>query len=158
MSFRIWSGTLRMARGWKGSISLSTSVLRPLVAAAVLATMSSVAARAGMATMPERVLLTDQNQGQVVDVRVGQLVVLSLPENATTGYRWAIDRIDTNLVEAGEPARRYPSTAVGSGGRIEWVFSLKAPGNTEIALKQWRRWEGDRSVVTRFHVELRIVP
>lgn len=158
MSLRIWSGTPPVRRGWKGWSSLSTSVLRPLVAAAVLATMSSVAARTGVATMPKRILLTDQNQGQVVAVRVGQLVVLSLPENATTGYRWAIDRIDTNLVEAGEPVRQYASTAVGSGGRIEWVFSLKAPGNTEIALKQWRRWEGDRSVVTRFHVQLRIVP
>jgi inhibitor of cysteine peptidase len=120
--------------------------------------MSSVAVRAGVATVPERILLTDQNQGQVVDVRVGQLVVLSLPENATTGYRWAIDHIDNDLVEADQPTRQYPSSAVGSGGRIEWVFTLKAPGNTEIALKQWRNWEGDRSIVMRFRVQLRIVP
>jgi inhibitor of cysteine peptidase len=108
--------------------------------------------------MPDRIVLTEQNQGQAVDVRVGQPVVLSLPENATTGYRWAIDHLDSSLVQASETAARYPSTAAGSGGRVEWEFVAKAPGNTEIALKQWRPWEGDRSVVERFRVQLRIAP
>jgi inhibitor of cysteine peptidase len=133
-------------------------LLRPLAAAAALAMMTSTAAAAGVANVLERILLTEQNQGQTVDVRVGQQVVLSLPENATTGYRWAIDHLEANLVEAGEPTAQYPSTAIGSGGRVEWVFLVKAPGSTEIALKQWRPWEADRSVGERFRIQLRIAP
>jgi inhibitor of cysteine peptidase len=133
-------------------------LLRFLAAGAAFTTMNSAAPAAGVANVPERILLTDQNQSQTVDVVVGQSVVLSLPENATTGYRWEIDRLDANLVETAEPTPRYPSTAVGSSGRVEWVFLPKAPGNTEIALKQWRSWEGDRSVVERFRVQLRISP
>jgi len=107
--------------------------------------------------MPTNIDLTEQNDGQTIDIHLGQSLVVSLPENATTGYRWAIDHVDTAIVEVREGEPQYGSGAIGSGGRAQWVFAPKAPGTTSIALKRWRHWEGDRSIVERFRIELRVL-
>ena len=53
----------------------------------------AVAAGTGKAQVKARVMqsLTDADNERTVDLRVGESVRLTLPENATTGYRWAID-------------------------------------------------------------------
>jgi inhibitor of cysteine peptidase len=106
--------------------------------------------------MADPIMLTEAAQGQTVDVHVGQSVVVDLPENASTGYRWGFDHADPALVDATQGQARYPSGAVGSGGRAEWVFTAKAAGTTEVVLKKWRSWEGDAGVVERFQFSMRI--
>jgi inhibitor of cysteine peptidase len=108
--------------------------------------------------MPGTIILTEHDDGRTIDLHVGQAVTVNLPENATTGYRWAIEQPDARLVEAREGKSQYPSNALGSAGRVEWVFLAKAPGTTSITLKQWRPWEGDASIVQRFRAQLHIVP
>ena len=107
--------------------------------------------------MPDGVSLTEQDDGATIDVRVGQAVIVNLPENATTGYRWAIEHVDPRRVEVREAEPQYPASAVGSGGRAQWLFLSRASGMTRITMKQWRPWEGDTSIVERFHVQLRIL-
>ena len=126
--------------------------------AAVTVFMACAAAGQAQMNMRDQLVLTAQNDGQTIDVRVGQTVIVNLPENATTGYRWAIEQMDPRLVEAREAKPQYPSGAIGSGGRAEWVFLPKAPGTTLITLKQWRPWEGAKSIVERFHIQLRVLP
>jgi inhibitor of cysteine peptidase len=108
--------------------------------------------------MSEKLRLTEQNDGQSVEVHVGEAVTVSLPENATTGYRWAVEEADASVVEVREGQAHYTSGAVGSGGRVEWIFLPKAPGTTLITLKQWRPWEGASSIAERYRFTLRVVP
>ena len=100
--------------------------------------------------------LSESNYGQTVDVRQGETVRIPLPKNATTGYRWAIDRHDEDCIEAIATEPRYAKDAVGSGGEVEFVFEAKKVGIGEIVLKNWRHWEGDSSVAARFRVTLRV--
>jgi inhibitor of cysteine peptidase len=102
--------------------------------------------------------LVETDNDRTVDARVGDVVQVSLPENATTGYRWTIDRYDEDIIEAVGSEPRYPADAVGSGGRVAFTFKAKKTGAGEIALKHWRHWEGDRSVIGRFHVRLNVQP
>ena len=87
--------------------------------------------------------LTEADNERTVDLRVGESVRLTLSENATTGYRWAIDRLDRDLVEeAGSEA--HPSRGpMGSAGQVSFDFRAKQAGSSEIALKYWRHFEGD---------------
>ncbi len=103
-------------------------------------------------------ILTSADNGRTVDLRVGEEVALRLPENASTGYRWAVDAVDANLVEIHEGDYVSTSKAMGAGGEAQWSVKAKASGVTPIKLKRWRQWEGDRSIVERFEINLRISP
>ena len=65
--------------------------------------------------------LTENDDGRSVEVRAGDTVRISLPENATTGYRWAIDRIDQDVIEAVGSEPHYQGKAVGSGGQVAFT-------------------------------------
>ena len=118
--------------------------------------MTAVIARGDMTSHTPT--LTEADDGRTATVKTGQAVTISLPENASTGYRWAVDSIDSGMVEAAEPRVEGLAKGVGSGGRSVWTFTAKAPGQTTVALKQWRQWEGDRSIIGRFSVVLTITP
>lgn len=102
--------------------------------------------------------LTDQDNGRRVSLHVGDPLELHLAENATTGYRWSMDRHDTRLLEPVEATASYSKAAVGSGGQAVFRFRAAAAGSTELALKYWRHWEGEGSAIQRFSVTLDIVP
>ena len=111
-----------------------------------------------MDTPKEVIVVTERDDGRTLDLQVGEAIRVKLPENATTGYRWAIESINPQLIEAREAAPNYPANAIGAGGEVEWVFLAKAPGTTQITLKLWRHWEGDASIVQRFRLRVRILP
>ena len=104
------------------------------------------------------VLLTAADNGKTVELHVGDDAVLRLPENATTGYRWAVDPADPNLVEIAEGEYITTPNRVGAGGEAQWIVHAKAAGATQVKLKHWREWEGERSIIDRFEILLRILP
>src|SRR4051812_38446438 len=101
-------------------------------------------------------LLTQTDNETTAEVHIGDSVRINLPENATTGFRWAIDRYDEQLFEVVATEPRYPKDSIGAGGYVSFTFRAKNPGSGEIALKNWRHWQGDSSVTNRFRVRLRI--
>ena len=62
--------------------------------------------------------LTADDDGRSATLKVGEAVTVTLPENASTGYRWAIDSADPALITISEPAASYQAGAVGSGGAL----------------------------------------
>ena len=103
-------------------------------------------------------LLTQTDNDRTAEVHIGDSVRINLPENATTGFRWAIDRYDEQLFEMVATEPNYPKNSIGSGGEVSFIFRAKNPGSGEIVLKNWRHWEGDSSVTNRFRVRLLIEP
>jgi inhibitor of cysteine peptidase len=136
---------------------LSLARVAALVGAALICSPSA-ASCADAEKAPKMLLLSETDNGRTVDIRVGEAVRVTLAENASTGYRWAIDRYDTELVEALEPEPRYPSGAVGSGGEVAFTFKGKKIGAGDIELKHWRHWEGDKSIIGRFRLRLQVQP
>ena len=98
--------------------------------------------------------LTEADNGRTVDLRVGETVDITLPENATSGYRWAIDRLDAGIAEANEAKPHYRSGQVGSAGQVTFALKSTGPGSGEVLLKYWRHFEGDASVTKRFRIRL----
>jgi inhibitor of cysteine peptidase len=103
-------------------------------------------------------ILTSADNGRTVHLRVGEKVTLRLPENPSTGYRWAVDAADMSLVEIEEGEHAATSKMIGGGGDAQWLIKAKAPGGAQMKLKRWRPWEGERSVVERYEVTLQISP
>jgi inhibitor of cysteine peptidase len=103
-----------------------------------------------------RATLTELDDGRTIEATVGDTIELRLPENATTGYRWAFDGLDEHVVRADEGELIGKLGRVGSGGDVRWRLTLLTAATTAVKLKLWRRWEGDRSIQRRFAVRLTI--
>ncbi|MBA3276782.1 MAG: protease inhibitor I42 family protein [Chloroflexia bacterium] len=106
-----------------------------------------------MSTLP----LTKDDNGRTVESRQGDEIVLRLPENATTGYRWHIDRADEQFEQTADSYHPEPELRFGSGGVREFRFRARAAGTARLELKHWQAWEGEGSVTDRFAVEIQIV-
>ena len=130
---------------------------------ALVATCFVYAPSAGGKFNPEKILqpmllLVEKDNGRTVDIRFGESVRVNLPENATTGYRWVIDRYDEEFIDAVATEPHYTANAIGSGGEVEFIFKGKKIGSGEIVLKHWRHWEGDSSIISRFRLRLNVQP
>lgn len=103
--------------------------------------------------------VTYVDNGTTVTLRPGAQVVVRLPEQPTTGFRWAVDQSEEALVVL--VATTYVPAAgvgVGGGGEHVWTFEATHPGTGQLRLKLWRAWEGDTSVQERFAVRIQVLP
>lgn len=90
--------------------------------------------------------------GAVVDVKVSDLVEVSLDENPTTGYRWATEGLDEGILKLEDQEFIFsPRAGVGGGGSRIFCFRVVSPGIASITLRKWRAWEGNSSVLERFN-------
>ena len=107
------------------------------------------------------VSLTKANNGQSIEVRQGDEIIVRLPENPTTGYGWHIDRADGLSPETSEYAmgsdQPDPNPTVGQGRRSGVSIPGQGAGARRLELKHWREWEGERSVTERFGVDIAIL-
>ena len=104
-------------------------------------------------------LLVAKDNNRTVDIRQDETVSITLPENATTGYSWTVESYDKELFNELFSEAHYPATtAVGSGGEVGFIFKGKKSGTGDIKLKHWRSWEGDSSVIGRFHIKIHVMP
>ena len=99
---------------------------------------------------------SENDDGRTAEVRVGETIEVTLPENASTGYLWTVDRLDAGVVRQLSAESHNPAKAIGAPGAIVFSFEAIKAGTGEIALKYWRSWEGDASVAKRFGVRLRV--
>jgi inhibitor of cysteine peptidase len=129
-----------------------------LLLAVILPLHASGAVAAGTGKVHVMQSLTEADNERTVALRVGESVRLTLPENATTGYRWAIDRLDRDVVEEAGSEAQPSGGAIGSAGNVTFDFRAKKAGGSEIALKYWRHFEGDASIVKRFRFRLNATP
>jgi inhibitor of cysteine peptidase len=103
------------------------------------------------------IVILDSDQGKTFEVRAGDLIVIRLAENPTTGYRWEISGVDNQLVEVqGSDYLVAPGTGIGSGGTRTFHLRAKSTGRGQIQLKLRRSWEPEDKVVEQFTVNIRI--
>ena len=101
------------------------------------------------------ITLTRAEHGKSIEAQVGDLITVSLDENPTTGFRWAIDKSDDDIVTLSSSEYAAVSgSRVGRGGQRVMTFKARQAGAAAIQLKLWREWEGNQSVTQRFAVKL----
>lgn len=86
--------------------------------------------------------LGEGDDGAVVEVAVGEQIVVRLDGNATTGYLWEVTAVDSAvLAPAGDPDYQSESDADGAGGTYTFRFDAVGPGETEVVLMYFPSWE-----------------
>jgi inhibitor of cysteine peptidase len=108
--------------------------------------------------MSSLLVVTQEGNGKTIDLSVGQVFLIQLDENPTTGYRWNVCEIDPDLIERTEDqySQNLGSETGGGGVRI-FKFTAKKTGQNQIQLKHWRSWEGDKSTIGCFTIQLRVL-
>ncbi|MGX1757209.1 protease inhibitor I42 family protein [Streptomyces lydicus] len=90
------------------------------------------------------------DDGKTLGLHVGDTLVVTLPVNMTTGYRWTVSSLDDSRLTLAEETITAPPTgqAVGAGGSTAvFRFLTEAPGASHLAIKLWRGYEADEDVV-----------
>lgn len=89
--------------------------------------------------------LTDADAGAERLVGVGQDLVVRLPENRTTGYRWHLSLPEEGL-EATDDAYEAPAgIRPGAGGTRTVRLRATRPGTHRLVAELRRSWEGEGS-------------
>lgn len=104
----------------------------------------------------KQVNITREQHDGVVAVERGDSIVIELPDQPTTGYRWEIASVDPALVEIEGSEFGSSGPGIGAGGIATWRLRARAPGRTRLELARRRPWEHDRLPIERFAVTLDI--
>ena len=101
---------------------------------------------AGCAGQQPEVTAGIDQSGQPVRMQTGQVLVVSLPSNPSTGYRWEVETIDsTVLQQMGEAEYQIlagsATPRVGQGGIETFHFEAVGPGKTPLRLFYRRSFE-----------------
>ena len=96
----------------------------------------------------EAALGVDRATAQVAS---GDVVLLRLPANRTTGYLWMVDRLlaDGPLRLLWHAYRVSAPTRPGAPGEDLWWLEALQPGTATVTLRHLRPWEPDPNAPTR---------
>lgn len=106
------------------------------------------------------VALGAEDNGTAIELNAGQMLVVTLESNPTTGYRWEVSEVDKSvLTQMGEAefqeAPKEDEQVVGVGGTETFRFA-SAPGSTTLTLLYNRSWETDVEPADTFTVEVTV--
>ena len=105
------------------------------------------------------VRITAGQNGQTVDVGVGQRFAVELVGVPTAGYVWQPAQVPDFITRAGEASGNTiaEQTQPGYTGGNHWevlMFSATAAGTGELVLEQRRPWETDQPAPATFRVNI----
>ncbi|MBS0517521.1 MAG: protease inhibitor I42 family protein [Proteobacteria bacterium] len=88
------------------------------------------------------ILIGEGHNGGTITGRPGDILVIRLAENPTTGFRWSATQADPEMLRPQsddfEPAA---GTGLGGGGLRTFRYLLTGGGDTALALQLARPWE-----------------
>lgn len=137
-------------------------ILASLLVLLILATGCGAVGDDSLATDPVsaetgEVILGAEENGDTVEVDVGQALVITLESNPSTGYRWEIVESDEAMLQqVGEvefevsDSRDPPPP--GAGGTETFRFEVKDVGEMALELVYHRPWEEGVEPVETFSV------
>ncbi len=100
----------------------------------------------------DEIHINEKDDGGQVELETGQVLVVTLESNPTTGYRWEVDQIQTSiLVQMGETEFEpfeEDKPAVGTGGWEIFRFKAVSTGQMTLNMAYRKSWEEDEPLKT----------
>lgn len=126
-------------------MKITNSSLMLLLLAGILTACKPAAA--GM------IQIGEQDAGKTVTLKTGDMLVVSLDGNLTTGFNWVpAPQNPTLLKQVGEPEVTPDSSELGAPGKIVLKFEAAAKGRTALQLDYKRPWEENTAPEKVFEV------
>jgi inhibitor of cysteine peptidase len=144
----------------KAKLTLIGSLAVASIAVTLLALSAGGTNPAAAEGETEQIDLDASYNGQGIEAAVGDLLVITLESNPTTGFGWQLSGIDEDLLalieSRYEPGENAEQGMVGAGGNEVWTFKALTTGVTTISMEYSRPWEGGEKAVQTFEVTVTI--
>jgi predicted secreted protein len=101
------------------------------------------------------IVIDQSDRGRTFEVTEGDLVLVRLAENPTTGYRWEMDAVDERILSL--QCAEYSEEAeagIGGGGTRTFSFEAESPGAVQIRLRLRRAWEPEEAAADQFAITI----
>ena len=121
----------------------------------VVVSLGSIAINAA-ADAPPPITVTEQDSGKTIEIAVGQKMLVQLPSNPTTGYRWSVlgNPAPLKFVKSDYATDPRAAGRIGTEGVQTLRFTAKSSGKVELKLGYIRPWEKDVPAAKTFSVTL----
>ncbi|WP_081326438.1 protease inhibitor I42 family protein, partial [Paenibacillus polymyxa] len=98
---------------------------------------------AACASAPKQNVTVEEQGACPLQLKTGQNLILTLPSNPTTGYRWAIQDSAGGVLRALSPEvySSSESGVIGGGGQSTWRFQAFTAGQGRLRLTSQQPWE-----------------
>ena len=105
---------------------------------------------------PREVHLTAADNGREIELKKGDVLVITLKANPTTGYTWdVLEPLDEQVMQqVGEIEFKPESNLMGAGGVQIIQFKIVNAGQTALKLVYHRPWEKDVEPEKTFYVQI----
>lgn len=103
-----------------------------------------------------RAMVGPEDAGGAVRVGIGQVLVVELESNPSTGYSWRAVEVPGFLVQDGaaEFVSEGTGDVVGAGGMETWRFTAENAGTGTLRLEYARPWESDAPPIEVYEIEV----
>jgi len=103
------------------------------------------------------VILDAADRGRTIEVAPGSRVLVRLPENPSTGYRWELEALEGDALDLQAATYQVPATlAPGAGGTRLFEFLARSPGNMLLHLRLGRPWEPAGTAAETFEASVQV--
>jgi inhibitor of cysteine peptidase len=107
----------------------------------------------------EEVNVDEQDNGSQIDLKQGQILVITLQSNPTTGYRWEqVENQDSTLEQMGEaefkPSETGGPPPVGDGGWEIFHYKAVSAEQKTLTLVYHRPWEEGVEPLRTFSLQI----
>ena len=100
--------------------------------------------------------IIEKDNGKLVELTVGNTLIIELPGNPTTGYTWEVGSVNVSVLkQAGNTAKFKADTDLtGSPGKVTLRFKAVGPGKTTLKLIYRRPWEKDIAPIKAYQADV----
>ena len=108
-------------------------------------------------TAMNEIRVTAEDAGSQLELAQGQILVVSLESNPTTGYRWEVSgSTEPALRQVGEAEFEARSDLIGAPGVETFRFEAAGAGEMTLTLAYHRPWEEGIEPLETFSVQVAV--
>jgi predicted secreted protein len=89
------------------------------------------------------VILTKEHTSSVLEIVAGDIFVIELEGNPSTGFWWHFDNLDEECLEViRQETKKITKERLGAPVLGRWILKAKICGETTVKMAYYRQWEG----------------
>lgn len=107
--------------------------------------------------MTSMIVIRQADARKTITASVGDTIEILLDENPSTGYRWQVSELNSDVLALSGSLFLHSGEAVaGNGGLRQLQFDAQSAGETVLLLKLRRPWERETDAIAQFQVTIQV--